>query len=69
MDAVEVMEARLAIRGEKECSAIDRVKTSYCEKFDPMPMYDSRWDLANLLHKQKCVPSVEWLCQQQAMQR
>lgn len=32
MDDTELMDARLAVREEKERSAIDRVKAAYCEK-------------------------------------
>lgn len=36
MDAAELTDTRLAVHEEKEHSAIDRVKTAYGEKYDPM---------------------------------
>ena len=58
MDAAELMDARLAIREEKELSVIDRIKSTYGEKFDPMLMYDSKRDVAKLLHEETEVRSV-----------
>lgn len=52
MDAAELMDARFAIREEKERSAIDQVKAAYGEKFDSLMMFDSRRDVANLLHEE-----------------
>ena len=51
-DADELMEARLAIREEKERSAVTRVQDAYGEKFDPLMMFDSKRDVANLLHEE-----------------
>lgn len=73
MDAAELMDARLAVREEKERSAVDRVKAAYGEKYDPMMMHDSKRDVADLLHKETEVRSVrEFLRheqQQQAQQK
>lgn len=73
MDAAELMDARLAIREEKERSAIDKVKTAYGEKYDPMTMHDSKRDVANLLHEEAEVRSVREFIrrkqQQQTQQR
>ena len=52
MDAAELIDARLSIRGEKERSATSRIKAAYGEKFDPMLMYDSKRDVATLLHEE-----------------
>lgn len=49
IDAVELIEARLAVRKEKERSAVDRVKAAYGEKYDPVMMHDSKRDVANLI--------------------
>ena len=57
MDAAELMDARLAVREEKERSAIDKAKAAYGEKYDPMMMYDSKRDVANLLHEEAEVRS------------
>ncbi len=73
MDAAELMDARLAIREEKERSAFDRVKAAYGEKFDPMMMHDSKRDVANLLSEEAETRSIHerlrQMQQQQAQQR
>ena len=53
-----LMDARLAVREEKERSAIDKVKAAYGEKYDPMMMHDSKRDVANLLHEEAEARSV-----------
>ena len=58
MDAAELIDARLSIRGEKERSATSRIKAAYGEKFDPMLMYDSKRDVATLLHEEAETRSV-----------
>ena len=58
MDAAELIDARLSIRGEKERSATSRIKAAYGEKFDPMLMYDSKRDVATLLHEETETRSV-----------
>ena len=58
MDAAELTDARLAVREEKERSAVDRVKAAYDEKYDPMLMHDSKRDMVNLLHEEAKVRSV-----------
>ena len=66
----ELMDARLAVREEKERSAIDKVKTAYGEKYDPMMMHDSKRDVANLLHEEAETRSVrEFLRQKQKAQQ
>ena len=70
MDVVELMDARLAVREDKERSAVDRVKAAYGEKYDPMMMHDSRWDVANLLHEEVETRSIrERLRQNQQQQK
>lgn len=73
MDAAELMDARLAMRGEKERSTVDRVKSACGKKYDPMMMHDSKRDVADLLHEETEVRSVrEFLRheqQQQAQQK
>lgn len=69
MDAAELMDARLAIREEKERSAVDRVKAAYGEKYDPLMVHDSKRDVANLLHEKAETRSVrEHLRQKQQQQ-
>ena len=58
MDAAELMDARLAVREEKERSAVDCVKSAYGEKYDPMLMHDSKRDVSNLLHEESDTRSV-----------
>ena len=73
MDAAELMDARLAVREEKERSAVDRVKAAYGENYDPMMMHDSKRDVANLLHEEAEARSIRERLhqkqQQQARQR
>ena len=51
-DAGELMEARLSIREEKERSAVTRVQDAYGERYDSLMMFDSKRDVANLLHEE-----------------
>ena len=73
MDAAELMDARLAVREEKERSAVERVKAAYGKKYNPMMMRDSKRDVADLLHEEAEARSVrEFLRrkqQQQAQQK
>ena len=57
-DAGELMEARISIRGEKERSAVTRVQDTYGEKYDSLMMFDSKRDVANLLHEEAETRSV-----------
>ena len=57
-DAGELMEARLAIREEKERSAVTRVQDAYGERYDSLMMFDSKRDVANLLHEEAETRSV-----------
>ena len=57
-DAGELMEARLSIREEKERSAVTRVQDTYGEKYDSLMMFDSKRDVANLLHEEAETRSV-----------
>ena len=58
LDAGELMEARLAIREEKERSAVTCVQDAYGEKYDSLVMFDSKRDVANLLHEEAETRSV-----------
>ena len=57
-DAGELMEARLAFREEKERSAVTCVQDAYGEKYDSLMMFDSKRDVANLLHEKAEARSV-----------
>lgn len=70
MDAVELMDARLAVREEQERSVANRVKSAYGEKYDPMMMQDSKRDVANLLNEETEARSIrERLRQKQQAQQ
>ena len=69
MDAAELLDARLAMREEKERSAVDRVKAAYGEKYDPMMMHDSRRDVANLLHEEAETRSIRERLRQKQQQQ
>ena len=69
MDVAELMDARLAIREEKERSAVDRVKAAYGEKYDPMMMHDSKRDVANLLHEEAETRSIRECLRQKQQQQ
>lgn len=68
MDAAELMDARLAIREEKEHSAV-RVKSACGEKYDPMMMHDSKRDVANLLHEEAEARSIRERLRQRQQQQ
>ena len=70
VDAVELMDARLDIRPDRERSAADRIKAAYGEKYDPLMMYDSKRDVADLLNEETEARSVrEFLRQNQKPQQ
>ena len=70
IDAAELMDARLAMREEKERSVASRVKSAYGEKYDPMMMQDSKRDVANLLNEETEARSIrERLRQKQQAQQ
>ena len=70
MDAVELKDARLNIRPDRERSAADRIKAAYGEKYDPVMMHDSKRDVANLLNEETGARPVRNLLRQtQKMQQ
>ena len=70
MDAVELKDARLNIRPDRERSAADRIKAAYGEKYDSVMMHDSKRDVANLLNEETGARSVRNLLRQtQKMQQ
>ena len=44
--------------GEKERSAVTRVQDAYGERYDSLMMFDSKRDVANLLHEKAEARSV-----------
>ena len=69
MDAAELMDTRLAVREEKERSAVDKVKAAYGEKYDLMLMHDSMRDVANLLHEEAETRSIRERLRQKQQQQ
>ena len=70
VDAVELMDARLDIRPDRERSAAERVKAAYGEKYDLLMMYDSKRDVADLLNEEAETRSVrDFLRQKQKAQQ
>ena len=70
VDAVELMDARLDIRPDRERSAAEQVKAAYGEKYDPLMMYDSKRDVADLLNEEAEARSVrDFLRQKQKAQQ
>jgi hypothetical protein len=58
VDPVELMKARMALRPEKEQSAVQRLQRAYDEKLDPSALKKSREDVAILLDEQDDMNSV-----------
>lgn len=69
VDAVELMDARLDIRPDRERSAADRVKVAYGDKYDPLMMYNSKRDVANLLHEEAEERSIRERLRQKQQQK
>ena len=69
-DPVELYKARQAIREEIERSAVDRIKSTYGDKYDPVMMLFSKRDVANLLIEEvEERPARESMRQKQKMQQ
>ncbi len=57
-DADELMTERLAIRPNKEHSAVDRVQSAYGDRYQPLMMYDSKRDVSDMLGEETEVRSI-----------
>lgn len=69
-DADELMDARLALRPNRERSAVSRIQAAYDGKYDPLMMYDSKSDVSDLLHEEAESRSIrERLRQKQQAQK
>ena len=70
-DPDELQDARLDLRPAMERSVVDRVQSAYGDKYDYLMMYDSKRDVADILHEETEARSIrEHLRQkQQAQQR
>ena len=69
-DPDELMRERLAIRPDKERSAIARMQSAYGDKYQPFMMYDSKRDVSEMLSEETEPLSIrERLRQKQQTQR
>lgn len=50
-EPAELYAQRMALRPEKSSSASNRIQSAYGEKYDPLVMFDSQRDVAELLHE------------------
>ena len=66
-DQNELHGARLALRPAMERSAVERVQSAYGNKYDPLMMYDSKRDVAELLNEREEKKSVREFLRQQQM--
>ena len=64
-DPDELQDARLALRPVMERSAIDRVQSAYDNTYDPLIMYDSKRDVAELLNEREKKKSIQKSLRQQ----
>lgn len=68
-DSDELQDARLALRPAMERSAVDCVQSAYGNKYDPLMMYDSKRDVANLLHEEAEERSIRERLRQKQQQK
>ena len=69
VDSAELLEQRAALQSDKIQAATFKIKAAYGEKFDPLILFDSKRDVANLLHEEAEVRSVwEFVRQKQQQQ-
>lgn len=70
VDADELMDTRLALRPDRERSAVSRIQAAYGGKYDPLMMHDSKEDIASMLHEEAEARSIrERLRQKQQAQK
>ena len=68
-DPDELQDARLALRPAMERSAVDRMQSAYGNKYDPLMMYDSKRDVANLLREEAEERSIRERLRQKQQQK
>lgn len=69
-DPDELQDARLDLRPAMERSVVDRVQSPYGDKYDYLMMYDSKRDVADILHEETEARSIrEHLRQKQQAQQ
>ncbi len=49
--SAELYAQRMVLRPDKTTAVVDRLQSTYCEKYDPLIMFDSQRDVADLLHE------------------
>ena len=54
---------------DARCSAVDCVQSAYGNKYDPLMMYDSKRDVANLLHEEAEERSIRERLRQKQQQK
>ena len=50
-EPAELYAQRMVLRSEKSASASNRIQSAYGEKYDPLLMFDSQRDIAELLQE------------------
>ena len=50
-EPAQLYSQRMALRPEKSAAATNRIQSAYGEKYDPLLMFDSQRDVAELLHE------------------
>ena len=65
----ELQDARLTLRPAMERSAVDRVQSAYGDKYDSLMMYDSKRDVANMLHEEAEERSIRERLRQKQQQK
>ena len=68
-DPEELQDARRALRPAMERSAVDRVQSAYGDKYDSLMMYDSKRDVADLLHEETEARSIRENLRQKQQQK
>lgn len=68
-DPEELQDARCALRPAMERSAVDCVQSAYGNKYDLLMMYDSKRDVANLLHEEAEERSIRERLRQKQQQK
>ena len=68
-DPEELQDARCVLRPAMERSAVDCVQSAYGNKYDPLMMYDSKRDVANLLREEAEERSIRERLRQKQQQK
>ena len=68
-DSDELQDARLALRPAMERSAVDCVQSAYGDRYQPLMMYDSKRDVADMLHEEAEERSIRERLRQKQQQK